>query len=323
VRRKKKRLTSYIIPRGIWYYRPVARSQSYAGRRMEGIKVLGRPGFVFKCLFVVTTVALPAMGGSAPLIGVEENTGNFYAISTTDASVDLIGNSGVTGLGTLEFNPFDGFFYGFTTGSSPVLYRFSVAPALDGVTSEAVGPLGVFAFEGALAFAPDGTAYALNAGITVPALFTIDLDTGEASVINSMARRHDIAGLGWRSDGMLIGLDSTDNALLAINPLTAAVTTINGIAPTIGGVGGMALLDGVGYFVTGGPLGVNPGSNELYSFDVLNGTHLLIGDFANSIGGTGFSGLSIVPEPATLGLFALGAAALLLRRRRRVHSVRN
>jgi hypothetical protein len=256
------------------------------------------------------------MAGSAPLIGVEENTGDFYAISTTDASLQLIGHSGVAGLGALEFNPRDGLFYGFTTGEAPMLYRFNIPPTLDAVTGQSIGPLGVFAFEGGLAFAPDGTAYAVNGGVTVPYLVTLNLNTGQATVVNSMQDRHDIAGLGWRGDGVLIGLDSTDNALLAIDPMTAGATTIDSILPIIGGVGGMALLNGSGYFVTAGPLAVNPGSNGLYSFDALTGEHFFIGSFEDVILGSGFSGLSVVPEPATLTLLALAGAALFRRKGR-------
>lgn len=266
-------------------------------------------------LFLVT-IGLPAMARSAPLIGVEENTGDFYAISTTDASLQLIGHSGVTGLGALEFNPSDGFLYGFTTGAAPLLYRFAIPPTLDAVTGQSIGPLGVFAYEGGLAFAPDGTSYAVNGGVTVPYLLTLNLNTGHATVVNSLVGRHDIAGLGWRGDGVLIGLDSTDNALLAINPTTAAATTIDSVSPIIGGVGGMALLDSSGYFVTAGPLALRPGSNGLYSFNAYTGEQAFIGSFDNVILGSGFSGLTVVPEPATLTLLALAGAALLRRKLR-------
>ena len=50
---------------------------------------------------ILVTVALPAMAGSGPLIGVEEDTGDFYSISTADASIQFIGHSGVVGVGAI------------------------------------------------------------------------------------------------------------------------------------------------------------------------------------------------------------------------------
>ncbi len=141
------------------------------------------------------------------------------------------------------------------------------------------------------------------------------VNTGQATVVNNLQGRHDIAGLGWRGDGMLIGLDSTDNALLAIDPTNAGATTIDSIAPIIGGVGGMALLDGSGYFVTAGPLALQPGSNGLYFFDAITGDHAFIGSFENLILGSGFSGLTVVPEPTTLILLTLAGVSLLRRKR--------
>jgi len=93
-------------------------------------------------------LAIFAVPTHGQLIDVEEDTGKFYSISTADSAMQLIDSTGITGLGALEFNPHDGFFYGFTTGASPSLYRFTVPPTLDHVTSELVGPLGFFAFEG-------------------------------------------------------------------------------------------------------------------------------------------------------------------------------
>jgi hypothetical protein len=275
----------------------------------------------FAAVLGLGSLIVPANAGEAPLIGVEEDTGDFYAISTADASLQLIGHSGITGLGALEFNPSDGFFYGFTTGDNSVLYRFYVSPALDSVAGMPVGSLGLgFVYEGALAFAPDGTAYAMNGGTLVPSLLTLDLGTGEATIVASMQNRHDIAGLGWRSDGVLIGLDSTDNDLLVINPANAAVSLIDDVTPTIGGVGGMALFADTGYFVTAGllagvPPGVSPGSNALYSFDPLTGEHFFIGSFDNVILGSGFSGLAIVPEPGSLALLVIAGIPLLVHRR--------
>ncbi len=252
----------------------------------------------------------------AQLVGVEYNTGNFYSISTTDGSLQLIGDTDINGIGGLEYNPKDGFVYGFTTGSTSAsnLYRFSISPNLDAVTSELIGPLGLATFEGGLVFSPSGDAIAINGGITIPALLSMDLTTGDATVIQMLADRHDFAGLGWRSDGLLIGLDSTSNSLMTIDPVTAAVSTLEAVGPTIGSIGGMALGSNIGYFVTAGPLATNAGSNSLYSFDPFTGDQVFIANYENQIFGSGFSGLTFVPEPATLALLSVGGIALLRRR---------
>src|ERR1043166_6306612 len=122
-----------------------------------------------------------------------------------------------------------------------------------------------------------------SGGSTVPALLSIDLATGDASVIHMFADRHDFNGLGWRSDGMLIGLDATTNALLTIDPVTAAVTTLQDVGGTIGTVGGVALSPEIGYFVTAGPQAAIPGSNSLYSFDPFTGDQVFIANYQNQI----------------------------------------
>lgn len=270
-------------------------------------------------LRVALTVLISALsaplGASAQLIGVEFDTGRFYSISMVDGSLSIIGDTGIQGIGSIEFNPIDGKIYGFTTGQTPVLHEFVIPASLDQVTATPIGPLGVFTFEGGLAFSPTGSAFAVNGGVTVPALLSVNLATGQASVVDSFEARHDFAGLGWRSDGFLIGLDSTDNALMTINATTAAVTTIDQIDSTIGSVGGMALGEKMSFFVTGGPTAVNPGSNSLYSFDPFTGDHFLIANYEDQILGTGFSGLTIIPEPGTLALLVLGGIALARRRK--------
>ncbi len=264
--------------------------------------------------------------GEPPLIGVEMNSGTLYSISRADATLSEIGPTGLTGLGALEFNPNDGFLYGMTFGdvADTALYRIGISPSLQDVLSvDLIGGLGIRAFEGGLAFAPDGTAYALNGGVTVPALVKLDLGTGLATEPVFLDDRHDIGGLGWRSDGMLVGLDSTTNTLITIDPGTGVTATIQG-TPAIGSVGGMYLDGDVGYFATAGPRAFTPGSNALYTFDAFGGTIIgMVGSSTWTDMGmfldaedTGISSLAIIPEPATLSLLLLGSLALLYRRTR-------
>ena len=181
-----------------------------------------------------------------------------------------------------------------------------------------VGELGVFLFEGGLAFAPDGTAYAVNGGVTTTALLKLGLDTGVATVVNMLSGRHDIGGLGWRSDGLLVGLDGTNDQLVTIDPVTLAIENIDELDPwpMMGSVGGMVLLGDAAYFATGGPLAISEGSNSLYTFDPVDGDPSWVGSFDGTITGTGISGLAIIPEPATLGLVLIGCCAVLRRRGR-------
>lgn len=272
-------------------------------------------------LIVSLGIALMGSPVRADLLGIEQDTGNLLSISTADGSLTLIGSTGISGdagLGTLEFAP-DGTLYGFTIGSSAQLY------ALDPVTAAAaaVGSLGQnFVFEGGLAFAPDGTAYATNGGIaSTPELLRIDVTTGTAVVIGTISGgAHDINGLAYRSDGQLIGLDRETNSLLLIDPTTAVSSLLAVVPTTVGAVGGMTILNGVGYYNTSGPAGSFPGSNSLYSFDLDTGVSTLIGTF--NLTGFGISGLAggsitVVPEPGTFALLFLGGAGFVLWKRRR------
>jgi hypothetical protein len=230
------------------------------------------------------------------LLGIDSDTGNLYQVSTANAALTLIGGTGIPSPADLQFAP-DGSLYCFTVGTNSVLYRIDPNTA----QATAIGPLGLsLVFEGGLAITPDGIAYGCNAGTAAAAqLFELNLTTGKATVIGTISGgSHDIDGLAWRSDGMLVGLDRVANALLAINPQTAASSTIVVLSPVVGAIGGMTAVGDSGYFSTAGPAGISghfPGSNELYAFNLFSGAYTNIGTFSPTIQGTGICGIALTP----------------------------
>ena len=62
------------------------------------------------------------------LLAVDYDTGNLYTVSTANAALTLVGNTGAFGFGEIEFSP-SGTLYGFSTGSAPTLYKINPSTA--------------------------------------------------------------------------------------------------------------------------------------------------------------------------------------------------
>jgi hypothetical protein len=106
---------------------------------------------------------------------------------------------------------------------------------------------------------------------------------------------------------------------VTIDPTTGLTTLLAGVGTSIGSVGGMVGMGSTGYFVTGGPGAVVPGSNRLYQFDMFTGAQTLIGTLSPALTGSGLGGLaqlSVIPSPASITLLLTPAALLILRPRR-------
>jgi len=278
--------------------------------------VIRRFYFIILAAMIGSSIMVTPASGFE-LFAIHYDSGDLYKVSTVDASLTLASQIGAVGFGGLEMGP-DGYLYGFSTGESPDPTLFKIDTTSYEIT--VVGPIGLdFIFEGSLVFSPGGTVYAVsNNGLsdTLPQLFTIDLKTGQGTSVGIISGgSHDINGMAWRSDGMLVGIDRVTNSLLAIDPVDATSTLIAELDPVLGIVGGMASFGDAAYFTTAGPyVDTFFGTNFLYSLDLFSGETFLVGSFDGIIEGFGFSGLAI-PEPATFLFLLIGAGAVVRRRK--------
>jgi hypothetical protein len=238
----------------------------------------------------LAAVLIPSPGTAQTLFAVEAEAGHLYRVNPATAALTWVGNTTVSALAGLELGR-NGKLYAISGSPHPALYSIDPATAI----AVQIGLLGVgFMFEGALAIAPNGIAYATNLNTSSAAgLFRIDLATGQSTLLGTISGgARDINGLAWRRDGKLVAIDRVSNALITIDPVTFATTTLATVPSTVGAVGGMTAIGDTGFYSTSGPVSSIPGSNLLYSFDLFTGASTLVGSFAPTITGMGISGLA-------------------------------
>lgn len=255
----------------------------------------------------------------ADLIGINYSTGDVFSIRADDATTTLIGrtDTGIMGVDRDQ----SGTLLTITDGLSGSL----------GILDESnwqirdIGTLGAgFTFEGGLAVSGSGTIYGttrLDGGSR--AIFQIDRTSG--GVIQSIALSRantDLNGLLYRSDGVMVAIDALAGDFVSIDPSTGRVTSISSLlSPTPGAVGGLALQDGLGYYVTAGTTSGSGGDNGLYSIDLFTGEQHFIGTLDDGAGaGFGIGALVGTAVPPPGGLTALGLAGAFIMARPRRHS---
>ncbi len=246
--------------------------------------------------------------GAAELLGIDFN-GVLYDVAVP---AGLATNPRPTGIATasgIGFSP-SGQLYVHDAATNH-LFRVN---RLTGEATE-IGFLGIDVTEGDLAFHPQtGVLYgAQTAG--ADRLYTIDTNTGQATIVGTIIDSGDISGLAFDSDGSLWALDTSFNqSLYQLDPSTGSILSAIAIdGDYLGNTAGMAFDPDTGLLWVASNNLVN-NVNRFYQLSTESGLLRPMG--MTGLPG-GLSGLQFIPEPATLSLVLLGAAALIHRRRQR------
>jgi hypothetical protein len=173
-------------------------------------------------------------------------------------------------------------------------------------------------YEGDLAIHPmTGQLYGIqNASSQGPQVFTLNADTGIATIIGSAAAGGDYSALAFDLLGNLFAIDTsgvTNSRLEVIDPVSGISLSAIELSIDLGSTAALAFhpLTGTAFVADGASDG--DGTNSLYQLDVETGVLTLIGKTGISVGLSGLMFVN-VPEPIGRVAFLFFATALACRR---------
>lgn len=276
-------------------------------------------------LIVALTLSARSYGGTLYASSAAGSTGELYILNqATGAMIQDIGplndassvNYPMTGL---AFHPTTGVLYGSTgnstAGTEARLVTINPATAQVAViglfNAGPVNGTGKPTTMADIGFDAAGNLYGV-ASIGGPDLYSINVATGQATLVgaNGVSTSTTGGGLAISPGGVFYGTPTASR--FGTYSGTGAFTNIANPAKPAGG-GGYGALDFDGSVLYG--LNVGPGSpppTHLVTINPATGAVTDIGASLDSIDAIAF----LVPEPATIGLFAVGLAAIACRRRR-------
>lgn len=255
-------------------------------------------------------VALAVTGGAVYAqgfaFGIERISGDFVRFELGDPeTMTALGSSGAsTVVNACEFDAGGGYEVLYCVDTSAPANYFALDTRSGARTNLGTISLGGSTFLVALATDPiSGVVYALVcASGFVGSLHTFDLVSGELAFVAALSSPDCIAAAGFDDSGAMFGLDSANDALVAIDKATGTVTTLGSIGfdstyvPTID----FAAAGSCYLFAFNDDTGVG----ELRTCDTTTGSTTFAGHFgSDSPGGWGSMSAAAV-HPG--GLFADG-----------------
>jgi hypothetical protein len=284
----------------------------------------------FAAALVVLTTFIPAPANAAHEMIYAVDTGNNLINFWSDDPANVINSFGINGLQNAEeirgIDFWNGTIYGL--GSLSHLYAIDTAgnatligpllgfsPALNGQTFGVDnGPAGFQTVSGL----SGGQNLLVNrsTGLSTAQLalnyVAGDVYVGQAPRVDALAY-DDVTGLWYAGDTL-------KNSFALFNPATGGLSTLNNVGNNMGidasRFNGLDISPFSGIMYMGTPQASSDPQANLYTIDKLTGWATMVGQIGQPSDNYLVRGLTVIPEPGSVALVALGALGFLCARRR-------